>query len=178
MDLEHLQSTLAQHNPTLPPVEDWDPDYCGELELEIRHDGSWHHQNSPISRKSLIILFAKVLKRENDRYYLVTPVEKLGIQVADVPFLVTNWQQQGEYLLFSTNMDEQYLVGEQHPVHLMKDKVTGDLLPYMLVRRNLYARLHQNVFYQLAEQGKPGKVDGSSHLLLSSGTYQFSLGPL
>ncbi|MBT1063923.1 DUF1285 domain-containing protein [Bowmanella sp. Y26] len=178
MKLQDIQARLVEQDSALPPVEDWHPDYCGELDLEIHHDGSWHYQGSPIGRQSLVTLFARVLVREGEKYYLVTPVEKVGIQVADAPFLVTGWQQQDDYLLFSTNINEQYLVSDEHPVQLLTDKVSGDLLPYLLVRRNLYARLHQNVFYQLAELGMPGEINNTRHLLLSSGNYQFSLGLL
>ncbi|WP_245921322.1 DUF1285 domain-containing protein [Bowmanella denitrificans] len=178
MDLQRLQSQLAQDNVALPPVEDWHPAYCGEMPLEIRHNGSWHYQGSPIGRIALVKLLSRVLKREQDNYFLVTPVEKLGIQVADVPFLVTAWHQINNQLVFTTNVDESYPVDFSHPVELMVDRVSGERLPYMLVRRNLYARLHQNVFYQLVELGKPIQQEGQNHLIVQSGDYRFSLGTL
>ena len=81
--------TKAQGKNELPPVDKWNPDFCGDMDLVIKRDGTWHYQNSPIGRQRLVKLFSTVLKKEGDNYFLVTPVEKLGIKVEDAPFLVT-----------------------------------------------------------------------------------------
>jgi len=175
MNLQQLQQQIRQQG-KYPPVDQWDPDFCGNIPLCIKHDGSWWYMDSPIGRQSLVQLFASVLKYENEKYYLVTPTEKVGIKVDDVPFIITQWQVQQDFLLFTTKTRDQIIISQDNPVILQTDPISGQLLPYCLVRKNLYARLHQNVFYQLTESGKQGKIGNEQHLLLKSGDYQFSLG--
>lgn len=175
-DLNKLQGDITQQNKALPPIESWDPPFCGDIDLVIKHDGSWHYMGTPIGRIALVKLFASVLKREGEQYFLITPVEKVGIQVVDSPFLITQWQQKQQDLIFTTNLDDSFVVSSQNPIQLMLDKVTGDLLPYALVRRNLWARLHQNVFYQLAELGSEQLIKGEPHLMITSTDQNFSLG--
>ncbi|MFT5313539.1 MAG: hypothetical protein ACI8Z9_002032 [Paraglaciecola sp.] len=178
MDLATLQQQLAGQQGTLPPVEQWNPDFCGDIDMVIKHDGSWHYMGTPIGRKALVKLFSSVLKKEAQQYFLVTPVEKVGIQVIDSPFIVTQWQQQDDSLIFTTQTEDSFVVSQANPVELHHDQVSGDLLPYALVRSNLWARIHQNVFYQLAELGTEQKIKGQSHLCLQSAGYTFSLGML
>ena len=176
VDLTKLQSDIGQQNKSLPPIENWDPPFCGDIDLVIKHDGSWHYMGTPIGRIALVKLFASVLKREANKYFLITPVEKVGIQVADSPFLITQWQQKHHDLIFTTNLDDSFVVSSQNPIQLMPDKVTGEILPYALVRRNLWARLHRNVFYQLAELGSEQLINAETHLMISSAGQNFSLG--
>ncbi|MDF2179685.1 DUF1285 domain-containing protein [Aliiglaciecola sp. CAU 1673] len=178
MDLERLQRQLAASDAKLPPVHLWHPPYCGQLDLCIKHDGSWHYQGTPIGRLALVKLFASVLWKEDEDYFLVTPAEKVGIQVEDVPFVITQWQEEQSNLLFTTSLGDSFLVGNEHPVVLMRDKISGAELPYAKVRRNLYGRLHQNIYYQLVEKGRAKTYQGAPHLIVSSGPYQFSLGRL
>jgi uncharacterized protein len=178
MDLAKLQQQIAAEGSKLPPVEKWNPAFCGDINLQIKHDGSWHYMGTPIGRKPLVKLFSTVLKKEDDKYFLVTPVEKVGIVVDDVPFIITQWQQQDDQLVFATQTDDNFMVGDQHPIELHKDRVSGDLLPYAKVRRNLWARLHQNVYYQLVELGKEVQEGDSHYLQLNSGDYRFNLGKL
>ena len=99
---QQLKGTSSKARP-LPPVEQWNPDFCGDINLTIALDGRWFYEGSPIGRASLVQLFASVLKREGDKYFLVTPVEKVGITVEDTPFLVTQWhREQGESASDST----------------------------------------------------------------------------
>lgn len=176
MDLTALQKQLSHDHGKLPPVEKWNPDFCGDIDMQIRHDGSWFYMGTPIGRKALVKLFASVLKKEGDDYFLVTPVEKIGIQVEDVPFIINTCEMQDDHLVFTSNCEDKLVVGEEHPVVLQQDKVTGDLLPYVNVRRNLWARLSRNVFYQLAEEGEEVQEQGKSMLRISSGDYHFPLG--
>lgn len=178
MDLNKLQDQLVDQAGKIPPVENWNPDFCGDIDIRIKHDGSWWYMGTPIGRKALVKLFSSVLKREIDNYFLVTPVEKVGIVVEDVPFVVTQWQQQGDVLVFTTQTEDKFAVSADNPVELMNDKISGEQLPYANVRRNLWARLHQNVFYQLIEQGDEVVHQGKKHLMLNSSDYQFSLGKL
>lgn len=177
-DLGAFQQQISSQKAALPPVDKWNPDFCGDIDIQIKHDGTWFYMGTPIGRKPLVKLFASVLKRENDQYFLVTPVEKVGIQVEDVPFIITQWQIENNKLALTTNTGDDLIVSSINPIQIFADKKTGALLPYALVRRNLWARLHQNVFYQLAELGKEQEIAGKRHLMLSSGDYNFSLGEL
>jgi hypothetical protein len=177
-DLGDFQKQVSSQDTTLPPVDKWDPSFCGDIDIQIKHDGSWFYMGTPISRKPLVKLFASVLKREDEHYFLVTPVEKVGIKVEDVPFIITQWHKEGNKLVLTTNTGQNLIVSSENPIQIFADKKTGIFLPYALVRRNLWARLHQNVFYQLAELGKEQVLDGKRHLILASSDYHFSLGEL
>lgn len=177
-DFGAFQQQISSQNSTLPPVDKWDPEFCGDIDIQIKHDGSWFYMGTPIGRKPLVKLFSSVLKREKNDYFLVTPVEKVGIQVEDVPFIITEWQKEDSKLVLTTNTDDVLHVGPQNPIQIFADKKTNAYLPYALVRRNLWARLHQNVFYQLAELGEEQEIDSKLHLILNSGDYSFSLGEL
>ena len=178
MDLASLQKQINELKNKLPPVDKWNPDFCGDIDIQIKHDGSWFYMGTPIGRKPMVKLFSSVLKREGDNYFLVTPVEKVGIQVVDSPFVITQWHIQDKRLVLTTQTDENILVSTDNPVILQEDLTTGDILPYVLVRRNLWARLHQNVFYQLAELGQQREFEGDKHLMVDSADYSFSLGKL
>lgn len=179
MDLTSLQKQLESQSGYAAPVYLWDPPFCGDMDIRIKHDGSWHYMDSPIGREALVKLFSSVLKKEDDKYYLVTPVEKVGIVVEDVPFVITQWQQLEGHISFTTAQGEEFIVAEEHPVVLQQDPVNKEQLPYVLVRSNLYGRLHQNVYYQLVDIGTETTLEnGEQHLMLNSGDYQFSLGKL
>lgn len=177
-DLGAFQQQISAQNSALPPVDKWTPDFCGDIDLQIKHDGSWFYMGTPIGRKPLVKLFSSVLKREENDYFLVTPVEKVGIQVEDVPFIITQWQYEDDKLVLTTNIGDVLIVSPQNPLQIFADNKTAANLPYALVRRNLWARLHQNVFYQLAELGEERELDDKRHLVLHSGDYRFSLGEL
>ena len=176
MDLSQLQRQLAQQQNKVPPVEKWDPEFCGDIDIQIKHDGSWFYMGTPIGRKPLVKLFSSVLKKEQEKYFLVTPVEKVGIQVEDVPFIITQWEKQDDLLVFTTQTDDTFIVSDSNPIKLMRDKKTDALLPYANVRRNLWARLHQNIYYQLIEIAESVANDKGKSLKLSSGGYSFELG--
>lgn len=176
------QVTKAQAENKLPPVEQWDPDFCGDMELVIKRDGSWHYQNSPIGRQRLVKLFSTVLKKEGDNYFLVTPVEKLGIKVEDAPFLVTKMSQEdtdkGTVIIFTDNCDNSFLLSKDNPLWVEQDPKTGEPSPYVMVRRNLFALIHRNVFYQLVEIAEERIIDGEKHLGVVSDSEFFSLGTI
>ena len=178
MDLASLQSQLASTESGLPPVDKWDPPFCGDLDIVIKRDGTWFYQGTPIGRKALVKLFAGVLKKENDDYFLVTPVEKVGIRVEDAPFLVTEWDTQDGVIVVTTNVGDSCILGEDHPVELRIDSASNTEVPYINIRRNLWARCHQNVFYQWAEIGQEKQDTDTHYLSLQSGDYEFSLGTL
>lgn len=140
-----------------PPVHLWNPDYCGDLDIEIRRDGLWFYLGTPIGREPLVRLFASILKLEDGRYYLVTPVEKVGIRVQDVPFIAVDAEASGEgetqVLTFTTNVGDEVMAGSENPIRVERDPVTGEPSPYVHVRRGLEARIDRKTFYRLVDLG-------------------------
>ena len=140
-----------------PPVHLWTPDYCGDLDIEIRRDGLWFYLGTPIGREPLVRLFASILKLEDGKYYLVTPVEKVGIRVQDVPFIAVDAEAGGEgesqVLTFTTNVGDEVMAGSENPIRVERDPVTGEPSPYVHVRRGLEARIDRKTFYRLVDLG-------------------------
>jgi uncharacterized protein len=166
----------------LPPVHLWDPPYCGEIDMRIASDGTWFYQKTPIGRPALVKLFASVLKREGDRYFLVTPVEKCGITVEDAPFLAVGMKMEtspsGRVLHFVTNVGDEVPCGPQHPLRFEPETGTGGLKPYLLVRRNLWAKVTRALFYDLVELGEERSVEGVRlYGLVSQGQF-FPMAPV
>jgi hypothetical protein len=151
-----------------PPVHLWNPPYCGELDMRIATDGSWFYQKTPIERPALVRLFASILKREGDRFFLVTPVEKCGIVVEDAPFLAVELQVEGragargpgQTLHFRTNVDDWVACGPDHRLRFDPEPGTGGLKPYIHVRRDLWAKVTRALFYDLVELGEERQIDG------------------
>ncbi len=144
----------AQADKGFAPVDQWDPTYCGDIGMAIKADGSWHYQGSPIGRAPLVKLFASVLRRDADnRHYLVTPVEKIAIAVADAPFLAVEMQASGtgaaQMLTFRTNVDDIVSCGPEHPLRFMVDGPTQGVKPYVLVRGRLEALVSRALYYDL-----------------------------
>lgn len=142
----------------LPPVHLWTPGFSGDLDMRIARDGTWYYQGSPIQRPELVRLFSTILKREGDRFYLVTPVEKYRICVDDAPFLAVDFETDGsgcdQSLVFETNVGETVLAGPENPIRFERDTETGEPSPYILVRANLEALIDRKSFYRLVELGK------------------------
>ena len=185
MDLSKLTQQLTDASPArqLPPVDKWDPPFCGDMNLVIKSNGQWWHEGTPFTRAKLVSLLSSVLKKERDAYFLVTPVEKIGIQVEDVPFVIVDWRFENDTLIVKTQIGDEVEIGPDHPVELRpftaenanKEGATT-LVPYCLIRRNLWARLHQNVMYQWAEIATPTNTENGNQLLIKSKQYTFSLG--
>jgi len=165
----------------LPPVHLWNPPFCGDLDMRIAADGTWFYLGTPIGRLPLVKLFSSVLKRENDRYFLVTPVEKCGIVVDDAPFLAVEMQAeqgaQGQVLHFRTNVDDWVACGPEHGLSFVTDPATQGLKPYLHVRRDLWAKVARAVFYDLVELGEERMIDGTPMFgVASMGTF-FAMAP-
>jgi uncharacterized protein len=148
----------------LPPLHLWNPPFCGDLDLRIAADGTWFYLKTPIGRPALVKLFASVLWREGEKYFLKTPVEKIGITVDDAPFTAVEMQQEGEgarrVLSFRTNVDDWVACGEGHGLRFEPEEETGGLKPYLHVRRDLWALVTRALFYDLVELGEERDVDG------------------
>jgi len=151
------ESAKAAKSRGLPPLEKWNPPFCGDLDMQIKRDGTWFYEGTPIGRKELVKLFATILWREGDNYFLVTPVEKVGIQVEDAPFVAVDFDVTGagadQTLTFTTNVDDQAKAGPDHPIRVVRDPETGEPSPYVLIRRNLEALIDRKSFYRLVDLG-------------------------
>jgi hypothetical protein len=170
--LENIAATLPRGK-GLPPVERWNPPFCGDIDMRIAADGTWFYQRTPIGRAALVKLFASVLKREGDKYFLVTPVEKVGLRVDDVPFLAVEMStgldtSQNRMLSFRTNVDDEVAAGPGHALRFEKE-VTGGLKPYLHVRRDLWAKVTRALFYDLVALGEERDVSGRRMFGIASG---------
>lgn len=147
----------------LPPVDSWNPAFCGDLDIRIAGDGTWYYLGSPIGRKPLVRLFSSVLRKDADgRTYLVTPVEKIGIAVDDAPFLAVEMAVEGrgrdQVVGFRTNVDDYVEVDAGHPLRFEREAGSGGLKPYVLVRGRLEALVVRSVFYDLVELGEEAQT--------------------
>lgn len=168
--LEGLTASLPRPGAKgLPPVHLWDPPFCGDIDMRIAADGTWLYMKTPIGRPALVKLFAGVLKHEGGKYFLVTPVEKVGITVDDAPFVAVEMKPEGDVLTFRTNVDDWVACGAGHALRFEPEK-TGGLKPYVHVRRNLWARLTRPLFYDLVERGEERTVDGRDVFGVASGS--------
>lgn len=138
----------------MPPLEKWNPPFCGDLDMHIQRDGTWFYQGTPIGRPELVKLFASILWREGDRYFLVTPVEKVGITVEDAPFVAVDFEPDGDDLVFETNLGDVARAGKDLPIRVVRDPDTGEPAPYVLIRRNLEALIDRKSFYRLVDLGQ------------------------
>ncbi|MBY0448157.1 MAG: DUF1285 domain-containing protein [Hyphomonadaceae bacterium] len=141
------------------PVERWNPQRCGDIGLEILADGTWRHEGAPIPRPALVRLFASILRRDPDGFYLVTPVEKVVVRVADAPFVIVSARREGEGAAqrvgLCTNVGEEFVLDAAHPLRVAAD-AGGGPRPYVMVRAGLEALIARSVYYDLAEWGAPG----------------------
>jgi uncharacterized protein len=184
--LEGIAAALPRESKGLPPVHLWNPPFCGDIDMRIAADGTWFYQKTPIGRPALVKLFASILKREGDKYFLVTPVEKVGVQVEDVPFLAVEMTVDGpeqdvlrqvpvrHVLSFRTNVDDWVEAGPGHALRF-EVEATGGLKPYLHVRRELWAKVTRALFYDLVELGEERVVDGRAMFGIVSGGEFFAM---
>jgi hypothetical protein len=180
--LEELVSAArAVDRGGLPPLERWNPPDCGEIDMRIGRDGTWFYAGTPINRPAMVRLFASVLKREGERYVLVTPVEKVGISVEDAPFLAVDMASEeideGNRLVFRTNLDDLVYCDADHPLRFEIDGATDGLRPYIHVRRDLWARLTPALALDLAALGEVREVEGEAMFGVASAGAFFPMVP-
>ncbi|MEZ5676197.1 MAG: DUF1285 domain-containing protein [Thalassovita sp.] len=165
----------------LPPVHKWNPPFCGDLDIRIARDGMWYYLGTPFGRPELVRLFSTILRKDGDEYFLVTPVEKVRIQVEDAPFLAVDFDVTGtgpdQSLTFHTSVGDQTTAGTNAPIRVVRDPETGEPSPYVLVRANLEALIDRKSFYRLVEIGAHHDVDGQSWFGLWSGGQFFPIIP-
>lgn len=158
------------------PVHLWNPPFCGDIDMRIARDGTWFYNQSPIGRLPLVQLFSSILRRDGDDYFLVTPVEKVGIKVDDAPFLAIRMTSENDVLTFTTNVEDDVTVGPDHPLRFEKE-AGGGLKPYVLVRDNLWALVKRALFYDLVALGETRDIDGIAMFGVSSKGVFFAMAP-
>lgn len=177
--LEGLMKQVGDQK--FPPVDKWNPDFCGDIDMRIAADGTWFYMGTPITRKRMVKLFASVLRKDDDeKTYLVTPVEKIGITVDDAHFIATHVDvaddSGSQSLIFETNVGDKILACKDNPIRVVVNEETGEPRPYIRVRGNLEALIARSVFYELVELARHEQTDGGTELMLASGDVEFSLG--
>ena len=178
-NLEKLLKEISDQK--FPPVEKWNPEFCGDIDMRIAVDGTWFYMGTPIARERMVRLFSTVLRKDSDgKTYLVTPVEKIGITVDDAPFLATQLVVVGkadqQILSFTTNVGDKVVASKENPIRVEIDAETEEPRPYILVRGNLEALIARSVFYELVDRATEKKVDSKSVLTINSSGESFSLG--
>lgn len=167
------EARKAAKKGSLPPIHLWNPPFCGDLDIRIARDGTWYYLGTPIGRAPLVRLFSTILKREGDRFFLVTPVEKVGITVDDAPFVAVDFDVagtgQGLALTFHTNVGDRATAGPDHPIRVTRDAQTGEPAPYVMIRAGLEALIDRKSFYRLVDLGEHGTHAGESWFGLWSG---------
>ena len=166
----------------LPPVERWNPPFCGDIDMEIRADGTWFYMGTPIGRAPLVRLFSTVLRKDEDgRTYLVTPVEKLGIRIVDAPFvaveMTVSGEGEGRVLTFRTGVGDVVEAGPDNPLRFVIAGENAELKPYLLVRGRLEALVSRAVMYDLVELGEVMDIDGREMFCVRSGGAVFPVMP-
>ncbi|MDG1340458.1 MAG: DUF1285 domain-containing protein [Paracoccaceae bacterium] len=171
------ESARAVKGRGFPPVHLWNPPFCGDLDMRIARDGTWFYLGTPIGRPELVRLFSTILKYEDGKYFLVTPVEKVGITVDDAPFLANDFDQAGDDLVFTTSVGDTVRAGPDAPIRVERDAQTGEPSPYVLVRSNLEALIDRKSFYRLIEIGEHATHEGEQWFGLRSGGQFFPIIP-
>ena len=162
------------------PVERWNPAYCGEIDMRIAAEGTWHYMGSPINRPALVKLFSTVLRKDPERYVLVTPVERVGIIVEDAPFLAVEMAVEGEgggrQIAVRTNVDDLVQVGPERPLRFDLAP-NGGVKPYVKVRGDLWARVTRALALDLIALGEEREVNGEAMFGLYAGSPFFPIAP-
>ncbi|MEM7506040.1 MAG: DUF1285 domain-containing protein [Pseudomonadota bacterium] len=172
------QATKGKRGPA--PVHLWDPPFCGDLDIRIARNGQWWYLGTPIGRLELVNLFASVLKLEGGKYFLVTPVEKIGITVDDAPFVALDFRVEAnghQTLTFETNVGDETVAGPDNPIRVERDPETGEPSPYVHVRRGLEALIDRKSFYRLVDIGEHREIEGERWFGVASSGQFFPIIP-
>ncbi len=143
------------------PVERWNPPYCGEIAMRVATDGTWFYEGSPIRRPALVALFASILRKDPERYVLVTPVERVGIEVEDAPFVAVAMREEETTLRFATNLGDEVVIGAEHGLRFMVE-ANGGVKPYVHIRGDLWARLTRSLSIDLLDRAETEMRDGTA----------------
>ncbi|CUK14420.1 hypothetical protein PH7735_03916 [Shimia thalassica] len=163
----------------LPPVHLWNPPFLGIIDIQILRDGTWIHEGGEIKRPELVRLFSSILRKDGDSYFLVTPVEKVGITVEDAPFVAVDVDCAGtgenQILTFTTNVGDTVTAGPDAPIRLVQETAQGEPAPYVMVRAGLEARLDRKTFYRMVDLGTQHIVNDQDWFGVWSGGVFFPL---
>ena len=170
--IETIYSFSKSNKKSLPPIEKWNPPFCGDIDMTISKSGKWYYMGSEIKRPAMVKLFSGILRLESDNsYYLVTPVEKVRIQVEDAPFVaeaITKEQSEGmNTVTFRTNLNDEIVLSKENPLSI-EIKKNDEPSPYITVRNNLRALISRSVFYELVDLAETIPIDGVSYLAIKS----------
>ena len=160
----------------------WNPPFCGDLDMQIKRDGSWVHEGGKINRPEMVRLFSSILKKEGDVYFLVTPVEKVGITVEDAPFVAVDldvFDNDGaQTLVFTTQVGDEVEANVDHPIRFEQNEASEQPAVYVMVRAGLEARLDRKSFYRLIDLGVEQEHEGTRMFGVTSGDVFFPLVPV
>ena len=175
-----LRDIFNKPNDTLEfKIKKWNPKYCGDIDMRIASDGTWFYCGSPINRKKLVKLFSSILINENNKYFLITPVEKVGIIVDDAPFIANDFEKITEnnksYLVFFTNIDETIVLSKKNPFRISINDKTQEPSPYIMVRKNIEAKIDRKSFYRLLDLAEYSLVKGQEWLGIHSDSTFFPI---
>ena len=170
--IETIYSFSKSNKKSLPPIEKWNPPFCGDIDMTITKSGKWYYMGSEIKRPAMVKLFSGILRLESDNsYYLVTPVEKVRIQVEDAPFVavaITKEQSEGmNTVTFRTNLNDEIVLSKENPLSI-EIKKNDEPSPYITVRNNLRALISRSVFYELVDLAETIPIDGVPYLAIKS----------
>jgi hypothetical protein len=178
--LSEIQAETA-HTRKLPPVDLWNPAFCGDLDMRIAVDGTWFYMGTPIGRPALVRLFSTILRRDADgKYYLVTPVEKVGIRVDDAPFVAVRVDRSGsgasQVLQFTTNVGDTVVADAANPLRVDTRAADHEPRPYVRIRGRLEALVARSVFYELVDMAEERETSRGRELGVMSASQYFPLG--
>ena len=176
---QYLKNAQSSHKRSIPPLDQWHPKHCGAMDLKVKANGEWWHEGQLIKRQSLIDLFSTVLWKDDEKFYLKTPVEQIEIEVEDEPLFVNRVEQiqlDGlHYIQLSTTSQDVVIVDQEHPIFIRE--FDGELRPYVHVRFGINALIQRASFFHLVEMGElMENRQGESILLLKSGNFDLQLG--
>ena len=176
---QYLKNAQSSHKRSIPPLDQWHPKHCGAMDLKVKANGEWWHEGQLIKRQSLIDLFSTVLWKDDEKFYLKTPVEQIEIEVEDEPLFVNSVEQiqlEGlNYIQLSTTTQDVVIVDQEHPIFMRE--FDGELRPYVHVRFGINALIQRASFFHLVEMGElMENRQGESILLLKSGNFDLQLG--
>jgi len=181
-DLEQILTSIQAAEATQAERREWNPRHQGEIDIRIAADGSWHHEGRRFQRDSLVKLFAGLLRREQNDYFLVTPAEKLRIEVEDAPFIAVLVEQIDDNgvpaIVFTTNIGERIIVDHAHGLRIDIDVNTQQPRPYLHLRDGLEALISRSAFYDLLNLAYEIDCNGAACLAVTSRGQEFELGKL
>lgn len=179
-ELNQLLHDIKQAESSSPGLKDWHPAQSGVIDIRIASDGTWYHEGHAIQRESMVRLFASVLRKQGDEYFLLTPAEKLTIRVDDAPFVATMLEihshNDKQALVFTTNLGDKIISDDQHPIRVEFDALTSEPRPYVHFRNGLDALISRSAFLDMANQAESYERDGRKFLSISSMGTPFELG--